>query len=330
MHKNGDKRMKRTIVYGLGKAFNNITSDFFEKNNKEYFIIGVSDKKTPAENFDSKYKFIDRDDITGTDFDAVLVTSDKYYEEIKNELVSLCSIKPERIASLKKVLSGYYARCLHFDLFREKNGIEVGGPSFIFEGLYQIAKKIDGVNFSDNTLWWDKKSNQYASHSGQVLGDVIIADAVDLSGIKDGQYDFYISSNNLEHIANPMKAVAEMLRVTKNDGVILLIVPKKDTNFDHNRDFTTFEHILDDYKNNIGEDDLTHLDEILEKHDYDMDKPCGGKENFYKRALKNIENRGLHQHVFCPDVLKEMFSYFGGSVVECGALVRDYYILVKK
>ena len=163
------------------------------------------------------------------------------------------------------------------------------------------------------------------------MGDIIIADAVDLSVVKNSTYDFYISSNNLEHIANPMKAVSEMLRITKKDGVILVVVPKKDTNFDHNREFTSFEHILDDYEKNIAEDDLTHLAEILEKHDYDLDKPCGGKENFHARALKNFENRGLHHHVFCPDVLKNIFNYFGGNtVIECGELVRDYYLLAEK
>ena len=35
-------------------------------------------------------------------------------------------------------------------------------------------------------------------------------------------------------------------------------------NFDHNRDFTTYDHLLKDYKNNIKEDDLFHLDEVLD------------------------------------------------------------------
>ncbi len=323
--------MKKTIVYGIGEAYKNITSDYFVKNNKEYLIIAVTDKKNPPENFDSKYKFINRYDLNKDEFDIVLVTSNKYFKEIKDELVFEFHIEPEKIISLQSVLSVFYARDFHYELFKDKTGIEVGGPSLIFEDIYDIAKTVDGVNFSANTIWWDKKGNQYTSKSGQILGDIIIADAVDLSVVKDSTYDFYISSNNLEHIANPMKAVSEMLRIVKKDGVILVILPKKDTNFDHNREFTTFEHILDDYKNNIGENDLTHLKEILEKHDYDMDKPCGGKEKFYERALKNFENRGLHHHVFSPNVLKRMFNYFGVStVIECGELRADYFILVRK
>ena len=38
--------MKKTIVYGIGEAFKNITSDYFVKNNKEYLITAVTDKKT--------------------------------------------------------------------------------------------------------------------------------------------------------------------------------------------------------------------------------------------------------------------------------------------
>ena len=323
--------MKKTIVYGLGTAYKKIISDYFNKNNQDYLITAVTDKKSPKNGLDLKYDFISRDNIQKKDFDIILVTSNKYYEEIKNELISSFEIEPEKIISLETVLSGYYARSFYCDLFTDKIGVEVGGPSQVFECIYSVAKRIDGVNFSPDTVWWKAGGNQYVSNSGHVLGDIIIADAVDLSGVKDSQYDFYISSNNLEHIANPMKAVFEALRVVKGGGLVCIVVPKKDTCFDHNRDFTSFSHILDDYKNNIQEDDLTHLSEILTKHDYSLDPACGGKLNFHKRGLKNAENRCLHHHVFSLDVLKSMISYFDSvQIISAGELCGDYFILCRK
>ena len=323
--------MKKTIIYGLGERFKIIESQYFKKNNNEFNIVGITDKKKPTKEFN--YRYLKLDNLTSINFDVILVTSNKYYKEIKQELVLKYLVNEKKIINLEDILSEYLSRSFHSELFNNLKGVEIGGPSIIFENtIYPKARKIDGVNFSSDTVWWQRASaRNYTSKAGKVLGDIIIADATDLYQIEDEQYDFYLSSNNLEHIANPMKAVAEMLRITKNNGYILLIVPKKDTNFDHARDFTSFEHLLDDYQKNIDESDLTHLPEILSKHDYKMDIACGGKENFYERSLKNVENRCLHHHVFNTDLLIQMFAYFNRTkIIEYGELIQDYYILSKK
>ena len=41
-----------------------------------------------------------------------------------------------------------------------------------------------------------------------------------------------------------------------------------DNNFDKKRPITSFEHLLDDYKNNMDEDDLTHMDEVIKLTDF--------------------------------------------------------------
>ena len=51
----------------------------------------------------------------------------------------------------------------------------------------------------------------------------------------------------------------------------MLILPNKKSTFDHRRPYTTFEHLIKDYKNNVSEDDLTHYDEIILLHDIEMD-----------------------------------------------------------
>lgn len=201
-------------------------------------------------------------------------------------------------------------------LFISKSGLEVGGPSRIFRNkgfipIYKIVKELDGCNFSTITIWEGNiESGKNYKYYKNRKGVQYILEATDLSRITSSKYDFVISSNCLEHIANPLKAIEEWIRVIKEDGLLLLILPNKDFCFDHNRQVTDFSHMLSDLYNNVKEDDLTHLDEILNLHDLQMDKPAGTLEQFRERSLKNFQNRALHQHVFDMGLLKQIFNYY--------------------
>ena len=44
------------------------------------------------------------------------------------------------------------------ELFKDKDGIEIGGPSEVYRPysyipIYNHIKQLDGVNFSNNTIW---------------------------------------------------------------------------------------------------------------------------------------------------------------------------------
>jgi len=71
-----------------------------------------------------------------------------------------------------------------------------------------------------------------------------ICDATDLGMIPDESYDFLLSCNSLEHMANPLKAMGEWLRILKHGAYLLIIVPDKRYTFDHLRPITSFEHLL--------------------------------------------------------------------------------------
>lgn len=323
--------MKNCLIYGLGKRFTMpVFREFLiPRLELEYNIVGVSDKNEyiVKSNKVFKWLFINRVEISRYHIDMIIITSDKYFEEISQELVESCSIKKECIVSIEMLLSNIYGTYFHLNKFIDKSGVEIGGPSNIFaENIYKVCKSCDGINFSSATVWW-KQNNNYYSFMGEELGQVFIADATNLVMISDKYYEFCISSNNLEHIANPIKALLEMVRITKKGGNILVIVPVKDKCFDHRREFTSFEHLLSDYKNEIGEDDLTHFLEIIEYHDYSMDIDCGGKEKFYERALDNINNRCLHHHVFCLETLEKMFEYVGIQKMQSGMLYDNYFII---
>ena len=321
--------MKKAVLYGLGERYLLFNECVLEEINDDYQIIAVSDKNKHLEE-----SFLDRfvvvKEIAELDFDVLIITSDKYFEEIFKELQNEYNIPMEKIISMEGIIEDVYRKKFLIKLFSGKYGAEVGGPSAIFRNnIYKVCSGCDGINYSSDTVWWKSKGNRYC-YQDQMLGEVIISDAVDPSVIENEKYDFCISSNNLEHIANPIKALEEQKRIIKRDGFILTIVPMKDKCFDHNRDFTSFEHLLDDYTKGVSEDDLTHLYEIMDKHDFDMDPACGGKEKFVQRSLKNYENRCLHQHVFCIETLVNMYNYLGINVLNCGRLFYNYYIIGRK
>jgi SAM-dependent methyltransferase len=80
------------------------------------------------------------------------------------------------------------------------------------------------------------------------------------------------SAHVVEHRANPWgRPLAEWRRVVRPGGYVLLIVPHRDGTFDHRRPVTSLEHLLEDAERRTGEDDDTHLDEILRLHDLDRD-----------------------------------------------------------
>lgn len=200
-------------------------------------------------------------------------------------------------------------------LFSHKSGIEIGGPSEIFRDvsyipLYSIVENLDVVNFSDFTIWEGKidEGNTFKFHK-EKKGVQYICDAIELADIKDSVYDFLISSNCLEHIANPLKALMEWKRILKDGGLMLILVPQKEKSIDKYREITSFAHILQDFEQCTAEDDMTHLEDILKNHDFKSDVEAGSFEEFKLRSMNNSANRTLHHHVFNIELLKEMFKY---------------------
>jgi len=220
--------------------------------------------------------------------------------------------------------------------FLRKKGIEIGGPSPFFNKkgfmpIYGRSINLDGVNFAQSTIWTgeiDKKKGYEVN--GKRMGKQFILDTVDLTSIKNNSYDFVLSCNNIEHIANPLKAVEQWLSVLKPGGIFVIVAPRKESNFDHNRDIVDFEHLLKDYQNQTAEDDLTHLEEIITLHDLEMDKPAGTPEQFKNRSLKNYENRCLHHHVFDLEVLNKVVTHFKLSIIRKAQIDTDYVIIGQK
>jgi SAM-dependent methyltransferase len=223
------------------------------------------------------------------------------------------------------------------DIVKGKRGIEIGGPSSIFKNdgylpIYEDIYTLDGVNFSNQTVWEGsiREGYNYFYLKNKDLGYQFIGEGANLNFIDDCRYDFLLSSNNLEHLANPIKALLEWKRILRKNGFIILVLPNKNANFDNRRPFTEFSHLLQDYQNNIDETDLTHLEEILRLHDLKRDPQAGNKEVFKNRCLNNYENRCLHHHVFNLPLLKQIFDYIEMQIVLSHTSKTDYIVAAQK
>lgn len=199
-------------------------------------------------------------------------------------------------------------------------GLEIGGPSGFFSvrsylPVYLFAKKIDGVNFSNSTVWEGSISEgENFSYYPDKKGYQYISEATDLSKIPDDKYDFILSCHSLEHTANPLKALKEWNRVVRKDGYIILVLPDKNFTFDELRPVTKFKHLQEDFENDIDEHDETHFTEVIDLHKMEKDTGVQTKQQLIERTNNNFFNRCVHHHVFDLPLIKQMLVHANFSV----------------
>lgn len=222
-------------------------------------------------------------------------------------------------------------------IFQTGIGLEVGGPSSIFNNkgfipIYPIAIKIDNCNFGHYTVWEDSinEGHTFVFNKQKAAGKQYIAEASNLNLIKDSTYDFVLSSHCVEHLANPLLGLSEWIRVLKDDGLLVLVIPHKDGTFDHNRSVTSLDHLIQDFNQVIGEDDMTHLHEILKFHDFNMDSDAGDFNFFEARSKKNLENRCLHHHVFDTRLAIEVVNYMRLQILAVETTEPFHIVIIAK
>lgn len=194
--------------------------------------------------------------------------------------------------------------------------------------MYSIIANLDNVNFGHETIWEGRLTDggtfQFDDNRS---GKQFVREASSLSGIPDHAYDFLISSHMLEHCANPIKALHEWKRVLKPHGWLVLVLPHKEGTFDRNRKTTELKHMIEDFENCVGEDDLTHAEEFIKDFDYAMhDKE--DPETFRKDILSNYDKRRIHHHVFTTPVAVQLVSYAGFQIRSVHARLPGHIVIL--
>lgn len=223
------------------------------------------------------------------------------------------------------------------DLFVGKSGMEIGGPSQVFTGkgifpVYPLAGRLDNCNFDNATVWEGRieEGQMFRFDRQKPAGRQYVVEATAMGRFPSGAYDFVLSSHVLEHTANPILALSEWMRLLKEQGTLVLLLPHKDRTFDHRRPVTTLEHLVADFEAGVMEDDRTHLPEILALHDLGRDPEAGGPDAFRARSLRNFENRCLHHHVFDTDLAVRLVEYMGMEIQAIEEILPFHILIVAR
>jgi SAM-dependent methyltransferase len=198
--------------------------------------------------------------------------------------------------------------------------------------VYPIADRLDNCNFSSATVWEGniEQGQKFQFAPNKPLGRQYVAEATSMSGVVSGTYDFVLSSHMLEHTANPILALSEWIRLLKNHGTLVLILPHKEGTFDHRRPVSTMDHLISDFNVGMQEDDLTHMPEIIELHDLDRDPEAGDLASFKERSLLNAKNRCFHHHVFDTQLGVSLVDYMGLQIIAVEVIQPMHILIVAK
>ncbi len=124
----------------------------------------------------------------------------------------------------------------------------------------------------------------------------------------DHALDYLLASHVLEHVANPVAALAEWYRVVRPGGTIYCVVPNRLATFDRSRELTSVEHLLADYRDGTTACDATHIDEFVNDLDWSQYRPDLAAEAV--PAARASLAAGLHASVARGDDINIHFHTF--------------------
>ena len=134
----------------------------------------------------------------------------------------------------------------------------------------------------------------------------------------DHSLDYVLASHVLEHVANPVRALAEWYRVVRPGGFIYLIVPDRRATWEHARELTPVDHMIDDFVRGTTAVDATHIDEFVFQADWSIFSPETPAEDVPAKqaelartmhwAVEHGEEINIHFHTFEPSNLRELLE----------------------
>jgi SAM-dependent methyltransferase len=185
-------------------------------------------------------------------------------------------------------------------------GIEIGAGHWPFP----VPVGVTGITYvsrhspEDERRLFPEVSVEHDFGRVDVIADM---DADGLTLFSDNSQDFVIASHVLEHLAAPIWAISEFIRVVRPDGYIVLVLPDRRFTFDSNRDPTSLEHVKREYVDAVREVDDLHIREFLAK--------TGGGMNPSAAELALHRERSIHAHCWTESEFDELLNEL---IVNCG------------
>lgn len=214
---------KKVIVYGLGKAYEN--QKYFIEN--EFEIVGYSDKD-PKE----VPLYVRPEDISVKEFDYIYVTSNKFFDEIKQQLLEILrgGMDGVQIISLNDLLGDFQNEKVRRQWIINKL-LELPAGSTLLDagaGEMQYAKYCKKLKYIAQDFGEYNPEEISKGLKGKDTWDTsrvnIKCDIIDMP-LEDNSIDTILCSEVFEHLKNPFLALKEFSRVIKQGGKLLLTAP---------------------------------------------------------------------------------------------------------
>ncbi|MDQ3159769.1 MAG: class I SAM-dependent methyltransferase [Pseudomonadota bacterium] len=156
------------------------------------------------------------------------------------------------------------------------------------------------------------RANMYPgqTHQQMVRPD-FVTNLQTLKGVADESLDFIVACHVIEHTVSPITALKSCWRALKPGGDLILVVPDMRKTFDHARESTSLQHLIEDYRAPSRERDWHHFMEFYTKAfnvnvDADIDTFISAKQD---------AGADIHYHCWTYESFSEMVAW----VAENGA-----------
>jgi SAM-dependent methyltransferase len=218
--------------------------------------------------------------------------------------------------------TGDYAQRWRLRTYCQGNGIEIGAlhyPLPVPNGAaVQYVDRLPNVELAAH----------YPEHPPQDLVPVtILATAEDLSPVASGSQDFVIANHLLEHCENPVRALSEFERVLRPSGIVYLAIPDQRFTFDRDRDLTSIEHLIEEFKTGPERNRFAHYMDYAVNVDH---RDVAYAEQLMKRGYS------IHFHVWRKETFRPFLdeairvAKLGFHVIDEDAGDNEFILILRK
>jgi SAM-dependent methyltransferase len=176
-------------------------------------------------------------------------------------------------------------------------GIEVGAMNAPL-----VVPETASVSYAD----WSPGDQLAALHNNltSITRPDIVTDIESMDGIGDGSQDFIIANHVIEHVENPFRAVASVMRVLRSGGIAFITIPDKRFTFDKTRDLTPLDHLIRDYREGPEWSRQGHYEDWVHHIDQLPAADIGPR-----MAQLTRDRPDIHFHVWDQSTMTEMFTH---------------------
>lgn len=232
--------MKKIIIFGTGKRLNHLIEDGYTA---DFEVVALCDNDTQKQGtFINDIEVISPHKIKEYEFDCIYISSELYFEDIKQQLVDELGISSDlvQVWKVKKHDGemGYWK-----DQYRaEGNKFENAHYKKLMLDIAQESddKFLDGKVVADfgcgprGSLAWtdmpriklgiDVLARDYLENFGEELikhNMIYVTSSESRIPIPDAFVDYLITINSLDHVDNLEQMSGEFLRILKPGGILL-------------------------------------------------------------------------------------------------------------